>query len=131
MQLLERLFGRENAPTGLTPKQRAQWEDGGFLILRSLMSPAEIAHIRAVVDDEWRRREGNDHHVDILSGPHAWKTFPMSEVPQGSRAEVYKLNNLFARRPEIRRVALSPKLKTVCAQLLEGEPMICNSLNFE
>jgi ectoine hydroxylase-related dioxygenase (phytanoyl-CoA dioxygenase family) len=87
--------------------------------------------VRAAVDDEWAQREGNDHEIDLLTGPHAWKTFKMAQAPEGARAEVYKLNNLFARRRDIRRVALSPRLAPVLRQLLDGEPMICNSLNFE
>lgn len=95
------------------------------------MTPEEIRTIRAAVDDEWARRDGNDHEIDVLSGPHAWKTFRMAEAPRDARSEVYKLNNLFARRGDIRRIALSPKLAPVLGQLLDGEPMICNSLNFE
>ena len=127
MRILDRLLRRD----ALAPEQLSGWEAGGYLILRNFMSPAELRRIRAVVDDEWRRVPGNDHEVDVLSGPNAGRTYRMADVPDGSRNEVYKLNNLFARRPEIRAVALSPKLKAVCAQLLEGEPMICNSLNFE
>ena len=118
-------------PRALSAAQLADWERDGFLILRGFMDAADIARVRAVVDDEWARREGNDHHVDLLTGPHAWRTFRMAEVPDGSRREVYKLNNLFARRPEIRAVALAPRLRAACAQLLAGEPLICNSLNFE
>jgi hypothetical protein len=120
-----------NAVPALTAEQVAGWEAGGFLILRGFVSGPELRRIRAVVDDEWRRAAGNDHHVDVLSGPHAGRSFRMEQVPEGSRSEVYKLNNLFARRAEIRGIALSPKLRAVCAQLLEGDPMICNSLNFE
>jgi O-antigen ligase len=115
----------------LSREQLAAWQAGGFLVLRGLMSPAELARVRAAVDEEWRRSPGNDHEVDVLSGPNAGRTFRMAEVPDGSRNEVYKLNNLFARRGDIRQVALSPRLRAACAQLLEGEPMICNSLNFE
>jgi phytanoyl-CoA hydroxylase len=115
----------------LTPEQVQQWERDGFLVLRGALSPAEVARIRAVVDDEWRQAPGNDHEIDVLSGEHAFKTFKMASAPRGARNEVYKLNNLFARRAEIRRAALSPKLRGALAQLLGGDPLICNSLNFE
>jgi phytanoyl-CoA hydroxylase len=135
MRSLASLFRRERAPSEgaltLAPEQLDSWEANGFLALRGFVSSAEIARIRAVVDDEWRRAPGNDHAVDVLSGEHAGRTFRMSEAPPAARKEVYKLNNLFARRSEIRQVALSPRLRSVCAQLLEGEALICNSLNFE
>jgi ectoine hydroxylase-related dioxygenase (phytanoyl-CoA dioxygenase family) len=115
----------------LTATRIAQWEADGFLILRDFMPREEIARARAAVEDEWTNTGGNDHVVDVLTGPHAGRAFKVAEAPQGVRGEVYKLNNLFARRSEIRRVALAPELRKVCAQLLGGDPLICNSLNFE
>ena len=117
--------------SALTSEQIAFWNANGFLILRDFMSREEIAHVKAVLDDEWLNTATNDHEVDVLTGPHAGRTFKMAEAPEGTRCEVYKLNNLFARRSEIRQVALTPKLGNACAMLLEGEPIICNSLNFE
>jgi hypothetical protein len=118
-------------PPVLTSEQIAQWEADGFLILRDFMPGKEIAQVRAVVDDEWANTSDNTHVIDMLSGPHAGRAFKVAEAPEGSRSEAYKLNNLFARRPEIRQVALSPRLRRACEQILEGEPLICNSLNFE
>jgi ectoine hydroxylase-related dioxygenase (phytanoyl-CoA dioxygenase family) len=136
MGLLEKLFRskeRERAaePPALTAGQVAQWNRDGFLILRDFMSPEDIARVKGVVDDEWANTAANDHEIDVLSGAHAFRSFRMAQAPEGARREVYKLNNLFARRSEIRQVALAPKLRKVCGQLLDGEPMICNSLNFE
>ena len=136
MGLLQRIFGTADTqeaarPAGLSAEQRAEWERDGFVVLRGCLSPDEVARVRRVVDDEWARREGNDHEVDVLSGPNAWRTFKMSDVPEGSRGEAYKLNNLFARRDEIRSVALNPRLRQAFTELLGGEPLICNSLNFE
>jgi hypothetical protein len=115
----------------LSEEQRESWDADGFLVLRGLMTPDEIATVRAVVDDEWQRKAGNDHEVDVNSGPLEGRAYKMHSVDPGVRAECYKLNNLFGRRAEIRRVALSPGLKQACAELLDGEPLICNSLNFE
>jgi phytanoyl-CoA hydroxylase len=131
MGLLERILQREpKPPGGLTAEQRAHWDANGFLVLRGFMRKAELKRVEAVVDDEWSCKP-NDHEVDVLTGPHAGCTFRMGDAPREARREVYKLNNLFARRPEIRGVALAPRLRAVLADLLEGEPMICNSLNFE
>lgn len=120
--------GRDAA---LTAEQIAQWERDGFLILRDFMSRKDIARVKAVVDDEWTNTAANDHEVDVLTGAHAGRAFKMAQAPAAARREVYKLNNLFARRSEIRQVALAPKLRKACAKLLGGEPLICNSLNFE
>lgn len=136
MAILERLFGaRPPQPSdefpGLTADQLAHWQANGFLTLRGLLTPAEIARVIVVVDDEWARAQGNDHLVDLLTGPDAGRSFRLAEAPVAARREAYKLNNLFARRAEIRQVALAPRLRRICGQLLEGDPMICNSLNFE
>ena len=130
MGLIERIFGREAKPAPLSAEQLASWDANGFLVLPGFVPRPELELVEQVVDDEWSRRP-NDHQVDVLTGPHAFHTFRMDETPPEARGEVYKLNNLFARRPEIRAVALSPRLRAVLAQLMEGEPMICNSLNFE
>jgi hypothetical protein len=118
-------------PVGLTPEELARWQAEGFLILRGCISAEEIQRVRQAVDEEWSGTGSSDHEVDVLSGPNSGQTFTLAQAPAQSRGEVYKLNNLFARRPDIRKVALSPRLRAACAQLLEGEPLICNSLNFE
>jgi ectoine hydroxylase-related dioxygenase (phytanoyl-CoA dioxygenase family) len=100
-------------------------------VLRDFLSTSEIERVRAAVDREWENRTGNDHEIDVLTGPNAGRAFRLSDAPEGSREHAYKLNNLFARRPDIRALALSPRLRPIFAQLLEGEPLICNSLNFE
>ena len=115
----------------LTPEQLHHWHQQGFLVLRGLATADEIAAVRAAVDDEWRNAAANDHVIDVLDGPHAGRWFRLANAPEGARDTAYKLNNLFARRADIRRVALAPPLRAAVAQLLEGEPTICNSLNFE
>lgn len=135
MQVLRNLFRRKQetprieGPLG--EDELAQWDRDGFMILRGGVTPQELARIQAVVDSEWSNPAGNDHAVDVLTGPHAGRSFRMHEVPKEVRGEGYKLNNLFGRRSEIRQVALTPRLRATFTQLLEGEPLICNSLNFE
>jgi len=134
LRILDRILPRNGLFAGrpaLTPRQRADWDANGFLCLPGFMSKQEIDAVKAAVDREWANAAGNDHEIDILSGPNAFRTFRMSEAPEGARREAYKLNNLFARRPEVRKVALSARLRGVVSELLEGEPLICNSLNFE
>jgi phytanoyl-CoA hydroxylase len=138
MRILERLFpaklrhlGEGTGYSGLTAEQIAYWEANGYLALSGFMSPEEIARVKAIVDEEWANTAGNDHEIDMLTGPDAGRAFKLAQAPEGARSHAYKLNNLFARRAEIRRVALSPKLHKVNSQLLGGAPLICNSLNFE
>jgi phytanoyl-CoA hydroxylase len=115
----------------LSNEQIRQWHEDGFLIIKNFLNSAEIGQIRDVVDDEWCNTADNIHEIDVLTGPYAGQTYKMSEVPQSVRSQAYKLNNLFARRQEIRKVVLSKKFRLVCQQILDGDPIVCNSLNFE
>ncbi len=115
----------------ITAEQKAFWDAYGFLIVRSALNMAECAEIDGLVSAEWDAKEGNDHVIDISTGPSAHQWFRLDQAPPNARNEVYKLNNLFARRSRIRDLALKPILKHTIAGLLEGEPIICNSLNFE
>lgn len=125
------MFNLLFASSALTAKQRRSWELEGYLHLKKAVNAAEIAAIRAEVDWHWSHPEGNPHHVDVITGKHAGRWFTMSETPPEVRHEIYKLNNLFLNNQTIRSVALSPYLRKVIQSLLAGEPMICNSLNFE
>jgi ectoine hydroxylase-related dioxygenase (phytanoyl-CoA dioxygenase family) len=107
------------------------WEDNGYLVLRRALLPGDIEAMLNVVDQQWLARKSNDHQIDVLSGPDDGKTFRLSEAKMAHRNAIYKLNNLFLRLPEVRRIAYSPVLRAVLIDLLEGEPLICNSLNFE
>ena len=121
----------EAAPRGpLTEEQLQSWSDNGFLVLPGFLTREELETVDRVVDDEWARGD-HLHEVDMLTGPNAGRAYKMKDAPDGSRGEAYKLNNLFVRRPEIRGVALSSRLRPILRQLLEAEPLICNSLNFE
>src|SRR5690348_15193656 len=106
MAILERFYaalrGRTNEPPQLTEAQLASWSKNGFLVLRDFLARDEVETVDRVIDDEWARREGNMHEVDLLTGANAFRTFKMQDVPEGSRREAYKLNNLFVRRSEIR-----------------------------
>jgi len=115
----------------LTQEERQTWDDEGFLLLRDLVPAADIEAATAVIDGQWQQRDGNDHAVDILTAPHAGRAFTLAEIEPEARSHAYKLNNLFGRVEAVRRLALLPELKAILAELLDGEPVICNSLHFE
>lgn len=122
---------RDHVEAGLSAEQRQFWDDNGYLVLKNVLSDEQVAEVLALIDNEWSDREGNRHHVDILSGPDDSKTFEMKDTAPEHRNEVYKLNNLFIHRALIRATAFSPRIKAALQEILDGDPMICNSLNFE
>jgi phytanoyl-CoA hydroxylase len=115
----------------LTIEQHAFWNSNGYLKLSGAVSPVERAEIQGEVDRQWTNREGNDHVIDVLSGEFAGKEFRLNVAPLAARGESYKLNNLFGRSNIIRRIALNATIRAALTELLDGEPLICNSLNFE
>jgi hypothetical protein len=115
----------------LTPEERQKWDNEGFLLLRDLVPMAYLESAVDVIDRQWRERTGNDHAVDLLTGPDAGRAFTLAEIDPDARNQAYKLNNLFGRIGEVRRLALLPQLQGVLTDLLDGEPVICNSLHFE
>lgn len=119
------------ASAALTSEQRAQWERDGYLVLPGAVSAEERAVVLGEVDRNWRETKGNDHVIDVLSGPLSGQSFKMDEAPAEARSEVYKLNNTFARSAAVRGVALNRRIHDALAEILQGEPLICNSLNFE
>ncbi len=121
----------QQAHGDLTADQHRFWDENGFLILRGALNSEEVNLVNATVDRQWEAREKNQHVVDILSGPDQFKSFRMHEVETKHKAEVYKLNNLFYTHESIREVALNPVIAGALNSILNGEGLICNSLNFE
>ncbi|WAC60320.1 phytanoyl-CoA dioxygenase family protein [Brevundimonas sp. SL130] len=115
----------------LSATQRKTWNDQGYLHLKKAISTEEITAVRNRVEWHWANPSGNPHNVDVITGDYAGQCFTMNDTPLTVRGEAYKLNNLFLRDDTIRSVALSRRLKRIMGELLQSEPMICNSLNFE
>lgn len=68
--------------------------------------------------------------VDALHGEHTGKRFRAVEAPREVFAGPIKINDLFLDEPEVRNLALSERLTKVLSGLLDGAPLVCNSLNF-
>jgi ectoine hydroxylase-related dioxygenase (phytanoyl-CoA dioxygenase family) len=107
------------------------WRTNGFLVLRKALSAKDVDAVLRVVDQQWELGAGNDHEIDVTTGPDQGKSFRLKHASAAHRTEVYKLNNLFLRVPDIRRAAYHPVVRAALIDLLEGEPVICNSLNLE
>ena len=68
--------------------------------------------------------------VDALHGEHTGKRFRGVEAPHEVFSGPIKINDLFLDEPEVRNLALSEPLTELLSGLLDGAPLICNSLNF-
>ena len=128
---IRQLFGIKS--TSLTREQLAFWQENGYLILPKFFSDQEMDSINQLVDRLWKVRieQQLKSPVDVLTGPLSYQAMPFKDVPAEARQEVYKLNNLFIGYSEVRALALDTRMKNVIGEILNDEPIICNSLNLE
>lgn len=68
--------------------------------------------------------------VNVLHGRYVGQRFRISEAPPEIFKGPIKIKDLFLDEPVVRDLALNKRLTQVLAQLLEGSPLVCNSLNF-
>jgi ectoine hydroxylase-related dioxygenase (phytanoyl-CoA dioxygenase family) len=117
----------------LTPEQRAFWDQHGYLVLPGHFTRAEIDAINAHVDEAWQESRSTRRPtvVDIFIGTPNEKRTWLSDAPLEARRTPYKLNDLYLESDLIRGVVLEERLAAILEELLEGAPLVCNSLNLE
>lgn len=112
---------------------RADWERNGFVILRHFYSYNQVQTINQLVDRLWRERDRLEAPItiDARVGSAQQRRSLLRDVPEAARQLPYRINDLYMDCEEIRRVALSLRLCDVLSELLEGAPLLCNTVNFE
>lgn len=123
------------APRGpqLTPEQQAQWRDGGFVVLPQFFDPDRLDSVLAKLDDLWAHRSVDDEGLVIdvfIDTPHE-RRVKFRDASDEARRKPYKLNDLFLVSDEVRELILDAALVDVLDELLDGAPIVCNSLSFE
>ena len=115
----------------LKREQRRFWDENGYLVFPGLFQIAEVESVNRIVDQGCADPQtfGNAT-VDVLHGEHMGKHFPAALTPVEAFRGPVKINNLFLEKPEVRRLALNDRLTRILSVLLDGAPMVCNSLNF-
>lgn len=122
-------LGSDEGP--LSPQEMSDYRQGGFVVLKQLFSAEAVAALNGAVDQAWQERQSGALVVDILSGAQAGKRVHLKSMQDSDRQEVYKLNDLFLANQEVCAWLTDQRLNRVLQQLLEGDPIVCNSLNFE
>ncbi len=119
--------------SALSAQQRKSWEDNGYLLLESFYSVAEIDEINTLVNRLWNERAslGPDYVIDIFVGTDKEARVYLADAPEDAREKPYKLNDLYLTQAQIREMIVGELLAPILRELLDGFPMVCNSLSFE
>ncbi|MGU3539246.1 phytanoyl-CoA dioxygenase family protein [Methylobacterium sp. A54F] len=117
--------------SGLTEAQRRSWDRDGFLALRGFFPPETVAAVNAEVAGLLENRDRYPKvSVDIFHGSEAGKRLRIADVPDDALAGPVKINDLFLDSEIVRACNLDERLAEILGELLGGDPMVCNSLNF-
>jgi phytanoyl-CoA hydroxylase len=130
---LFRQWYRRQTPRVLSAEQRAFWDANGFLVLPGHFSRETIDAVNGHIDQLWKesRNKRRETVVDIFIGTPREKRTRLSDAPLEARATPHKLNDLYLESDVIRQIVLEERLANVLEEVLEGPPLVCNSLNLE
>jgi phytanoyl-CoA hydroxylase len=115
----------------LTSEQVACWKDQGYLALSSFFTAREVEAVNSLIDVRMANPASfGMATIDVLHGPLIGKRLRAIDAPSTVFEGPIKINDLFLDEPEVRHLALNRHLTEILTELLDGVPMICNSLNF-
>lgn len=120
--------------SNLTQKDIQFWNKNGYLILPKFFDSNRLTKVNDLIDYIWLNRNkipNNPLVADIFIGTKREKRVFLKNAPNEARKYPYKLNDLFLESEEVRNLILDLELCKILYDLLEGEPMVCNSLSFE
>lgn len=127
------LVAKQTAPrvSILTPHQRRFWFENGFLVLKGLIPRGQVAEVNLEIQRTIQNRRNIPNvRVDPLEGPLVGRRVLIAEAPDEAFSGSFKLNDLFLESEIVRRAMLSDELVAMLAELLDGDPIVINSLNF-
>jgi ectoine hydroxylase-related dioxygenase (phytanoyl-CoA dioxygenase family) len=102
-------------------------------VLPGHFSRQQIETVNGHIDQLWKdsRTSRRETVVDIFIGTPREKRTRLSDAPLEARLTPHKLNDLYLESDVIRRIVLEERLASVLEEVLEGPPLVCNSLNLE
>ena len=117
----------------LSEQQRQDWDNDGYLLLKGFYSTTRIDQINALIDRLWKQRRtlGPQYVIDIFVESPDERRVYFSDAPKAARRKPYKLNDLYLSQADIRQLIVGEDLAPILQALLQGTPMVCNTLNFE
>jgi ectoine hydroxylase-related dioxygenase (phytanoyl-CoA dioxygenase family) len=117
----------------LSDAQLAEWDENGYLVLPRFMPHGRVRELNSQLDALWRERKKDDHGLvaDVFISTHREKRIPFAKATDRARAKPYKLNDLYLESELVRETILDPELVEVLYDLLDGAPVVSNTLSME
>lgn len=106
------------------------WKENGYLVLPGLFSKEEMTAVKNLVENVFKNKLGNFKTVIDIYINRGYHRVYLNDCPDDAELETFKLNDLFLEHDLIRQIALNPTLAKYLREFLNGDPMLCNSLNF-
>lgn len=127
------LHSHWNDPASMFTAQLSTWEADGYVILRGFFARAMVDAVNALVDRLWNAQAQLDSNlsIDVFLESAQQRRMLFAQAPLAARGAPYKINDLYLESPLVRSIMLDQRLREILNSLLDGEPLLMNSLNFE
>jgi ectoine hydroxylase-related dioxygenase (phytanoyl-CoA dioxygenase family) len=120
-------------PRRLGRQQAEDWAERGYVVLPRFFDAERVQQLRDEVDNLWQNRRDDDRDlvIDVFIDTPDEKRIRFRDAGDEARAKPYKLNDLYLVSDLVREMILDASLMEVVDGLLDGAPIVCNSLTFE
>ncbi|MEZ4753053.1 MAG: phytanoyl-CoA dioxygenase family protein [Bdellovibrionota bacterium] len=119
--------------SSLTDEQRKFWEDNGYLAIPNFYSLEEVKKINDIIENMWAKPQDQNPKLtaDIFLETPESKRIYFREIPAEAKKTPYKINDLYLISEFAREMIVGERLGPIIGDLLDGDALACNSLNFE
>jgi phytanoyl-CoA hydroxylase len=107
-----------------------RYHQNGYAIVPGYCSQGELSALRNLAAGVWSEPRDQDVIIDIGTGRLANTRMRLADAPIECRNENHKINDLYLISKAFRAFFLSKRLCSILGELLDGPPLIINSLNF-
>jgi ectoine hydroxylase-related dioxygenase (phytanoyl-CoA dioxygenase family) len=116
----------------LTTQQLRSFADDGFLVLPEFIDHATVQSLNDATDRVWQDRSiYNPITISAFTNSAAYTETYLRNVDRSARNQNYKLNHLYLYDAFVRGLLLGDRVQAIATQLLEGPPLLFNSLSME
>lgn len=108
-------------------KRKRFWRDNGFLVISGFFDEHDVAAVDAATERAWRELPPDIVVDDLVTN----RRCRISGLSAEEKQHRFKVNDLYLVDRGLREAALSERMGMVLAELLEDQPVMINTLNFD